>query len=720
MDKGAHFYKCDFQVHTPRDPNWVGGDAVSDAERKAYAEELILACRQKGLGAIATTDHHDFVLFPYVKRAARDEVDDVGQPIPDEKRIVVFPGIEMTLTAPACQALLILDANFPDNELQSVLTALAITPAPANDPKHSPSVQRIPQTVVSSLTDLYDKLNAHQHLRVRFAVFPNVTDGGHGTMLRSGFADFYKTMPCVGGYVDGPIKFGKGNLAIVRGENRDYGFKAIAVLQTSDSRKRDHSDLGKHTTWIKWSEPTAEALRQACLAKESRLSQDEPELPSLWITSMSVSNSKFLGRIEIDFNQQYNAVIGGRGTGKSTMLEYLRWGLCDQPVDDTDSDIAPVQTKRKKLIDDTLQRVDGEVIVTFLLNDVRHIIKRNSKTQEILLKIGDKDFAKATEQEIRNLLPVQAYSQKQLSSIGVRIDELNRFVELPIKQTFDRIRADIRDTAAKIRTAYGSVIRKREIEADAAKYNLEVTSLTQQVTTLRNALKGLSDDDQAIIKQKAEYDNEELIVENLENEMTRAKELVGALQNEFEGSADEDDEALEVRNKALMKSIQTKYEAKFKEIRKQIEVLSKLFEGASLKEVTDEVKKWEKVRSAFDKEYEAAKAKATVNQQQLEQIRSVEKRIAELKKQLTTNRTTLAALGDPETTYTGWKTKWSELHAEKLRVLAEQCQKFSTLSDGLIKADIGMECTPKFCSGGELKLTARPGRLKPDFRGVPR
>src|SRR5207245_11605923 len=107
---------------------------------------------------------------------------------------------------------------------------------------------------------------------------------------------------------------------------------------------------------------------------------------------------------------QYNAAIGGRCTGKSTILEYLRWALCDQPVENTDSDIAPDQTKRKKLIDDTLQKVDGEVIVTFLLNDVKHIIKRNSKTQEILLKIGDKDFAKATEQEVRNLLPVQAYS----------------------------------------------------------------------------------------------------------------------------------------------------------------------------------------------------------------------------------------------------------------------------------------------------------------------
>src|SRR5229473_5761390 len=82
MDKGAHFYRCDFQVHTPRDIGWSGGDAVTDSERKNYAEELILACRQKGLGAIAITDHHDLAFFPYIKEAAQNELDDAGQPVP--------------------------------------------------------------------------------------------------------------------------------------------------------------------------------------------------------------------------------------------------------------------------------------------------------------------------------------------------------------------------------------------------------------------------------------------------------------------------------------------------------------------------------------------------------------------------------------------------------------------------------------------------------------
>ncbi len=28
MDKGAHFHRCDFQVHSPRDLNWHGGSVT--------------------------------------------------------------------------------------------------------------------------------------------------------------------------------------------------------------------------------------------------------------------------------------------------------------------------------------------------------------------------------------------------------------------------------------------------------------------------------------------------------------------------------------------------------------------------------------------------------------------------------------------------------------------------------------------------------------------
>src|SRR5690606_11201773 len=124
-------------------------------------------------------------------------------------------------------------------------------------------------------------------------------------------------------------KLGKGNQDIIAGKAKEWGNKRIACFQTSDNRCEDHRDLGKHTTWLNWAAPTAEALRQACLAQESRNSQEQPRLPATIITGVTVSNSTFLGPVELELNPQYSALIGGRGTGKSTILEYIRWALCD-------------------------------------------------------------------------------------------------------------------------------------------------------------------------------------------------------------------------------------------------------------------------------------------------------------------------------------------------------------------------------------------------------
>ncbi|MDO8513384.1 MAG: AAA family ATPase [bacterium] len=687
MDKGAHFYKCDFQVHTPRDTNWNGDAAVSDIERKAYAEELIQACRTKGLDAIAITDHHDFAFFPFIKKSAQDELDDSGNLVTKDRQIVVFPGIELTLTAPACQVILLLDANFPENLLQSVLTALSISPASPTDEKHA-KIERVPQNVISDLSDLYQKLSSHDHLKGRFIVIPNVSETGHGTMLRTGFGNFYKTMPCVGGYTDGPVsKFGTGNLSIIQGKNRDYGFKAIGVFQTSDNRKRNHDDLGKYTTWIKWSEPTAEALRQACLAKESRLSQDEPLLPNIWIMSISVSASKFLGRIELDLSQQYNAIIGGRGTGKSTILEYLRWGLCDQPSEDIDFD--NVQKKRKTLIDNTLQKFDGEVHVTFLLNGVKHIVKRNSKKQEILLKIGDSDFAQTTEQEIRNLLPIQAYSQKQLSSVGVRIEELRRFVELPIKQDLDQTRSEIRDTESKLRIAYGNLVRKREIETEVSKYNIEASSLVEQLKGLRDGLKGLSKDEQAIINRKIKYDNEESIIGNFQNTFSNAKTLIETLKSVIDVDPPKhDNDSVELENKTLIDTIRDQFSTRFVDINVKVTALDNIFDEASLDSLTTEIEKWTKLKTEFDKKYEAVKATAKANQQQLAQIQQLEKRIAELKKLQIDKRNSLETLAESEKIHKELRQKWDIAHTDKITALGKQCMQFTSLSNGLIKAEI--------------------------------
>jgi len=120
------------------------------------------------------------VFFPYIKQAAAEEQDEQCNPIPSEKRIVVFPGIEMTLAQPTCQAIMILNAEFPENLFQSILQAIGLTPAPSSAAKHA-VIQRIPPAHIHGLSDLYQKLNSLEPIRGRFIALLNVSEGGHKT-----------------------------------------------------------------------------------------------------------------------------------------------------------------------------------------------------------------------------------------------------------------------------------------------------------------------------------------------------------------------------------------------------------------------------------------------------------------------------------------------------------------------------------------------------------
>lgn len=138
-DKGGHFYRADFQVHTPRDTQWDGARPPL-AGREQWAAVFVAAARERGLDAVAISDHHDFTYFPYIRKAAAVEVREDGTPVADAERLVVFPALELTLSVP-CQAIMILDADFPEGRLNDVLKALHFDPV-------DPSLDALPQTTV--------------------------------------------------------------------------------------------------------------------------------------------------------------------------------------------------------------------------------------------------------------------------------------------------------------------------------------------------------------------------------------------------------------------------------------------------------------------------------------------------------------------------------------------------------------------------------------------
>jgi chromosome segregation protein len=562
-----------------------------------------------------------------------------------------------------------------------------IPPTLLNEPSTIQTVP-IPSDVVNGLRDLYLKLDSIDVLKGKYIVLPH-TARGHKGILRRDLYEHYIKMPCVSGYLDGAIPDDQGLINIINGKDRNYGFKSIAVFQTSDNRKDTFEDLGTATTWVKWATPTAEALRQASLAKESRMSLTEPSLPQIFISKLSVTNSKFLGRVELELNQQYNAFIGGRGTGKSTLLEYLRWGLCDQILGigkyESESEI---QKRRQVLIDKTLVPFSGEVRITASVNGIEHIVKRNSVSKEIQLKIGSNDFEKVTEEEVRRLIPIQAYSQKQLSSVGVRTDELKRFIQQPITNELNNIAFNLREVSKNLKNAYGNLVRKKEILSEIEELRLQHKSVGEQVQNLRKSLKGLTEEDKKIIENKELFENEQTYIQESNNEINLFKEKFEALSESLSDYPSQLEEENEIINNEILSEIQNEKNQIFQNIKSNLIEIQKLFSEEQLLGYNASIGKWKELKKAFDASYALIKEKASANESIIKEINQLEIRLRELTDSINDRVSRIKELGNPESLFIEEKDKWYALHQNKIDLLNTQSLNFTTLSKGIIKAEV--------------------------------
>lgn len=688
MDKGAHFYKCDFQVHTPRDIRWSGGKCLTTDERRTYAGKLVAACREKGLGAIAVTDHHDMLFAAYVQRAAAEETDADGKPLPEHQRLVVFPGMELTLGVP-CQALLLFDASFPEDLFSLAMTALAITPSGATE-AHTAETKRLDN--VSSLPQLRDKLNEHAYLRGRYIVFPNVTNEGKFSLLRTGLHGKYAEMPCVGGYVDGDIgKLQPGIQNIVAGRDKAWGNKRIAVYQTSDNRREDHSDLGQYSTWVKWATPTAEALRQACLAQESRVAHKEPRVPSVVVEAISLSNSAFLGPVDLQFNPQYNAIIGGRGTGKSTILEYLRWALCDQPPGIADEDVPNYQARRSRLIEQTLKPLAATVDVRFQLNGVPHLVRRNSVDGSLQIKVSDAELRRCSEEEVRSLLPIQAFSQKQLSDVSVRVEELERFITAPIRQRLADIDRHLADEAARVRESYAARVRQRSLLQTLNRRQLEEKSLAEQATALRATLTGLSDADKLALDRGKAFEQASRHIDAWKSDIASLRAELLRLSEQAKQRAAADAPS-DIPEPEVFNAVRTEYVGMFAEAKSAFEALAE--RAANIDRPIESMspgsawRRWQEQRVAARTEYDAAVARSATHSDKLKQLKSIEDQLAVHARETATVLEEIRAVEGAEAAYEANRKSWVDKLKERDDLLDEQCGRLTTSSGGAIRAQV--------------------------------
>ncbi len=315
---GARFYRCALQVNPAGYlANYRGQDHGLDRAR--YVQTILAKCTEQGIQAIAITDHNhvgDVDLF-------RDAARLLG--------IVVFPGFELT-SSEGIHVLCLHDPATPASALERCLGEFGIRDVAAG--QSNPSTKTFSEIL---------GLTREQH-GIAVAAHATHESGGLLRVLKGqSRIKAWKDPHLLAVQIPGAIDEAPEDLRkILQNKNADYQRtppasedQALAVINSKDVCKPEHLQDPSASCWIKMSEVSVEGLRQAFLdpASRIRLSKDVPPEHHAEFRAIAWQGG-FLDGVRLQLNENLNVLVGGRGAGKSTIIESLRCCLGLEPLGD--------------------------------------------------------------------------------------------------------------------------------------------------------------------------------------------------------------------------------------------------------------------------------------------------------------------------------------------------------------------------------------------------
>ena len=310
LPNGARFYRCAFQVNTYEYIHHHN-HPTPYSDEGAYNAALIQACKDNRIEIIGLADHYRIRPSAKLIDAAR------------AAGMIVFPGFE-AVSKEGVHLLCIFDPSTTIDAVQGRIHGCGIhddgNPSPIGDLDVRELLERAPswpaQVIAAHVAGAGGLFRALQAGQARSAIWR------HPDLQAC-------SLP-------GPISGAPDDVRpILENKNPDYTRERhVAVLNCQDVRSPE--DLSKTATscYVKMTAPTIEGLRQAFLDPGSRvrlLSDPAPE-EHIEFLGLAWETEGFLRGCRLHFNENLNVLIGGRGSGKSTIIESLRYVLGIEPI----------------------------------------------------------------------------------------------------------------------------------------------------------------------------------------------------------------------------------------------------------------------------------------------------------------------------------------------------------------------------------------------------
>ena len=304
---GARFYRCALQVNPFAYHGRHGKQTVYQSEAD-YNAAIIEACRANGVEAIAVTDHYrvsDSVGLVNAVRAAG---------------VFVFGGFEAA-SDDGVHFLCLYDPD-KDSSLERLIGQLGVRDHTMLSPNGDKNCLKLLECV-------------REQGGITVAAHVAADNGLLATLEGQPRMNAWKSPDLYACGLPGPASDAPQNMRPIL-ENKDSAHwreRRVAVINASDVNSPEDMADPRSSCFIKMSALSVEGLRQAFLDPDSRIrlhSDPKPE-PHTEFVAMAWEGG-FLDGTRIHFNGNLNVLVGGRGTGKSTVLESLRYALAIDPL----------------------------------------------------------------------------------------------------------------------------------------------------------------------------------------------------------------------------------------------------------------------------------------------------------------------------------------------------------------------------------------------------
>jgi hypothetical protein len=323
---GARWWKFDFHTHTPASKDTGAWQAVIGTPHELTPRAWLLKYMAAEVDCVAVTDHNTGEWIDKLKEAyaAMKHEADAGSPPGGFRELHLFPGVEISVHG-GFHLLAIFDPSATSQTISDLLAKVDYDGTRGD----SDGVTREGAARVVELVLDADGLAIPAHVdgdKGLLQVDPGTrkclmdTNTVKQVLREVGILALEWTAstspkPTV-------VDELKPRLASVVGSDC-HGFQGTAVP-------------GSRYTWIKMARPSLEGLRLALLdGQEVSVRRSDESIgfapfktPEQFIESIEIRDARYMGRgkqpAKLPLNPYFNALIGGRGTGKSTIVHALR------------------------------------------------------------------------------------------------------------------------------------------------------------------------------------------------------------------------------------------------------------------------------------------------------------------------------------------------------------------------------------------------------------